>query len=439
MKYAWLILISLLFFSCGKEVLILGNASFEGKIDKITTLGGSKNESAQAITKTIDGGFAIVGYTQSNDFDIKNKSNEGYDFWVLKYNSNAILEWSKTFGGSKDDRGSDIVQTSDGSFVVLGFSESSDNDVTNNAGNRDYWVAKITPNGNLLWQKSFGYTGNDYGTRLTKTKDNGFLITGVLDVSASGGLGNSRSSRRHAGGDFWAIKLNSQGNKEWSRYYGGTFTETPNGVVEDSEGNFIIAGSSDSSDVDIKNNKGSYDFWVIKIDSKGTLLWEKSFGGSEIDEARAMTKTSDGNFVIVGDTRSSDKDVSKNNGGADLWIIKINSDGNLLWEKSFGAESFDVARSVTETQDKGLLISGSSRSNSGSFNNKGQNDAWVLKLTSNGTFEWQKLIGGSKIDFCYDATELNNGNIIAIGESYSNDNDINDNKGFSDALIIKIK
>ncbi|MGB1284857.1 MAG: hypothetical protein ACPG44_10415, partial [Polaribacter sp.] len=178
--------------------------------------------------------------------------------------------------------------------------------------------------GTISWQKTFGYSGADTGTTLIQTNDNGYLISGALDVSSSGGKGNSKSTKtQHAGGDIWAIKLNAVGTKEWSKYYGGSFTDTPLGIVKTADNGYIIAGSSDSNDVDITNNKGSYDFWVIKISSTGSLVWEKNFGGSEIDEATGITTTNDGNFIIVGDTRSSDDDISLNNGAADVWIIKI--------------------------------------------------------------------------------------------------------------------
>ncbi len=169
-------------------------------------------------------------------------------------------------------------------------------------------------------------------------------------------------------------------------------------------------------------------------------MWEKSFGGTEIDEARAIIPSNDGNFIIVGDTRSSDTDVSSNNGAADLWMLKISSEGTLIWEKSFGGTSFDVARSITKTQDNGFLIAGSSRSLDGDVTtNQGQNDAWILKVDANGALEWQRTVGGSQIDFVYDAVQLSNGAVIAVGESSSTDGDILENKGFTDALIVKLK
>lgn len=428
--------------SCSKPNLQINNGSTSSFLEEVAfvkTFGGSGNDVGNAVLATNDGGYAILGYTTSTDGDIENKTQSDSDLLLLKYNAQDELQWSKIYGGTLDDRGNEIIQTADNGYIIFGFSRSNDGDVTNNEGNSDFWVAKLDPSGTILWEKSFGFSGRDNGVSLTPTTDNGYLIVGELDVTASGGQGNSRNTNRHAGGDYWAIKLDANGTKEWSKFFGGTFTETPQGVVQTDEGDFIISGFSDSDDVDISDNKGTYDFWIIKISSAGTLLWEKNFGGSEIDEAYSIQKTTDGNFVIVGDTRSSDKDVTRNNGGADLWLIKINTNGNLIWQKNFGGSGFDAGRAVHTTKDGGFIICGSSRSSDRDFVNKGQNDAWILKVTTNGSTDWQKFIGGADIDLLYGVTELNNGAIIAVGESTSSDQDIDENKGFSDLLIIKIQ
>ena len=410
-------------------------------IDFIKTFGGSNNESAKSITKTSDGGYAILGYTQSLDGDVINKTNTSYDYWLLKFDQNHNLQWQKTYGGSGDDRGNEVIQTTDGGYAILGYSQSNDGDVSENFGFSDYWVSKLDASGNILWEKSLGYAGTDTGISIKETNDLGFLLTGVLDVTASGGNGNSKNTKiNHAGGDYWVIKLNMAGDKQWSKYYGGTFTDTPYDVIETEDNGYIIVGSSDSADVDISSSQGTYDFWVIKINSTGTMVWEKSFGGSEIDEAFSIIKSSDGNYVIVGDTRSNDKNVSHNNGASDLWIIKISPSGNLLWEKTFGGTSFDAGRSISNTSDNGFLISGSSRSMDGDLTtNQGQNDVWVIKIDSNGSLLWQKSLGGSNIDFAYDAIALDDNSFIVIGESSSADKDIQENKGFTDLLIAKLK
>ena len=425
-----------MFLNCSKEEKLSfpDSGGSSGEITAIKNYGGSKNDVANAVVKTLDGGAVVLGYTQSINGNITDKTTENFDFWVLKLDAESNIQWSKTFGGTNDDRGNDIIQTNDGGYAVLGYSTSSDQDVSENAGSQDFWMIKLNANGSISWSKTFGYTGADFGTTLLQTADNSYLITGVLDVTASGGQGNSQ---RHAGGDIWAIKLSENGELQWSKYFGGSFTDAPFGVVETEDHNFIIAGSSDSGDVDISNNNGSYDFWVLKIASNGSLLWERSFGGSEIDEGRAITTTNDGNFIIVGDTRSADKDVSNNNGAADVWIIKMNTDGNLIWEKTIGGTSFDVARSVSKTQDGGFIISGSSRSLDNSFTNQGQNDALLLKIDAEGNGVWKQTIGGAEIDFFYDSVQLNDASIIAVGETNSSNGDLTENKGFSDALIIK--
>ena len=133
-------------------------------------------------------------------------------------------------------------------------------------------------------------------------------------------------------------------------------------------------------------------------------------------------------------------DISQNNGAADLWVIKITPDGTLVWEKTLGGSSFDVGRSISKTQDNGFLISGSSRSTNGNLtSNKGQNDAWIVKINSSGNLEWQKAIGGSEVDFFYDVVELNDQTIVVVGDSNSSNEDISENKGFTDLLILKLK
>lgn len=441
-----LLSIVILVLNCSKKDGVSQVTSDTIEIDFVRTLGGTKNESAQSIIKTSDGGYAILGYTQSMDGDITNKSNESFDYWLLKYDQNDILQWQKTYGGSDDDRGNDIIQTNDGGYAIIGYSKSSNGNVSENNGAHDYWVSKLDTFGNILWEKSYGFLGADIGNSIIQTNDGGFLLTGVLDVSASNGAGNSKSIKskssrvQHAGGDYWAIKMDASGEKEWSRYFGGTFTDTPYDAIQTDDNGFLLVGSSDSADVDINNNKGTYDFWVVKVSESGDLIWEKSFGGSQTDEAWAIAKSNDGNYIIVGDTRSNDLDVSLNKGAADLWIIKISPIGELIWEKSFGGNSFDAARSILKTQSGEFIISGSSRSVNGELtNNNGQNDAWILKIDSNGNLKWQKTIGGSEIDFAYDAVELNNKSIIVVGDSSSSNLDISDNKGFSDLLVFKIK
>jgi len=411
------------------------------EIQGISTIGGSKNESAQSVVQTPDGGFALLGYAQSMDGDVLYKTDNSYDFWLIKFSASGEKEWQNVYGGTGDDRGQAIITTNDGGYAIAGTSKSNDNDVSSNAGSSDFWLVKLNGSGEILWEKSLGYAGADTAFSLIQTQDYGYLISGVLDVTASNGAGNSRTNmQRHAGGDYWVIKLNSSGELQWSRYFGGTFTDTVYDTIETQNGNFIIVGSSDSDDVDINNNKGTYDFWILKLSSSGNLIWEKSFGGSEIDNARAITATQDGNYLIVGDTRSYDIDVSTNKGAADIWVIKINTNGDLLWEKTFGGSSFDGVQAIHKTQDNEFIIAGNSRSADGDLTkNQGQNDAWLLKINGQGNTTFQSSVGGSEVDLLMDVTQLISGKIICVGNSNSSDYDILENKGFTDVLIIEAK
>lgn len=437
-KCSTILVVLLSLWSCSKDDE-RGAGTVEGVVDAIVTIGGTNNEKAQSVITTADGGYAVLGHTQSMDGDIVGKTNDSFDYWLLKYNSQGDLEWMKTYGGLDDDRGNGLVQTSDGGYAILGYSRSSDGDVSENAGGRDFWVLKVDASGTIQWQKSHGFVGSDNGIQIINTSDNGLLLLGVLDVTSSGGAGTDRAVQ-HAGGDYWAIKLDANGNKLWRKYYGGNLADTPNDVIQTADGGYILIGTADSTDVDITDNKGTYDIWVVKISATGDIVWQKNYGGAEIDSGYAIIATSDGNYLLIGDTRSSDQNVSDNNGAADVWIVKINSEGTLLWEKTIGGTSFDVGRAIYQAQEGGFFIAGSSRSLDGDITtNQGQNDALIMKISTNGDLEWQKTIGGSDIDFCYGITQLPNGKVIAVGDTTSSDGDILANKGFADALIITLK
>ena len=430
-------IILFLIFSCSEKDNEI-NKSLE--IDSISTYGGSKNDTFISVKKTSDNGYIVVGHTQSSDFDITQKNDDSYDYWIIKFNSTNEILWKKTFGGSNDDRARDVLELNDGAFLITGFSRSSDGDVSGNNGNYDFWVIKLSSNGNLIWEKNYGFSGSDQSFVIQQTNDGGFLLGGTLDVTASGGEGNSKIAQRHAGGDYWLIKIDTNGNKLWSKYYGGQFSDTLLAIEEIDNGNIILAGFSDSTDSDIDNNLGGYDFWIIKTNNSGSILWKKNFGGSQTDEAFSLVKTNDNHFIVSGRSRSFDNNVSQNNGSSDIWITKIDFDGKLIWEKNFGGSSFDESKKIIQSNSNDFYIVGSSRSNDfDATSNKGNKDVWLLKIDVNGNLKWEKSIGGSELDEANSITELPNGNLIIAGESWSSDFDIEDNRGFSDGLIITLK
>ncbi|WP_103866269.1 hypothetical protein [Aquimarina sp. I32.4] len=415
---------------------------FLGEIEWIQTFGGSNEDSALSIVETIDGDYAIAGYTQSIDGDITDKTATDSDYWLLKLTKEGQITWSKTYGGSGDERAEKIIQTSDGGFAIVGYSRSTDEDVTVNAGLQDYWVVKTDTSGNIQWEKSFGFAGIDRAFSLVQTRDGGYFITGFLDVTASDGEGNDDKGNlaKHGVGEFWGIKLNASGEKEWRRFFGGTNNDRSYDVVQTQDDGFLMIGSSESIDFDVTNSKGSYDFWAVKVNKEGTKLWQKSFGGSEIDVGYAVAATNDGKFLIVGDSRSVDGDISSANGNADLWLIQIDGNGNLLWEKSLGGTAFDTGRAITKMKSGGYIITGNSRSNDLDLSkNNGQSDVWTMIINQKGEVQWKHASGGSQAEFGEGCIETTDKKIVVAGSSESNDFDIPANKGSKDVLIIKYK
>ncbi|WP_298507780.1 hypothetical protein [uncultured Kordia sp.] len=423
---------------------------FQGEIDWVKTLGGTQEDTAQDITITADGGYAIVGFTESIDGDITDNTSEQNNYWVARLDIDGNLLWSKTYGGTADDRGEAIKTTADGGFIITGYSRSADEDVSTNSGFYDQWIVKLDASGNIQWEKSFGFSGSDQAFDIMQTSDGGYFTTGFLDITASGGQGSfgkpnanngSFSNPEHGVGEYWCHKLDANGNIVWSRYFGGTNNDRSYSTLETNDNNFIIAGSSESDDFDVSNSQGSYDFWVVKISNTGDLIWQKSYGGTGIEIGYDIAKTNDGNYIVVGDTRSTDGNVSNLKGSADFWVLKISdTDGALLWERTYGGSDFESARGVTPLQDGGFAIVGSAKSNNVDVNsNYGQNDFWVIKITDTGNLTWEKNFGGSQLDIAFGIVETNDKKLVIAGSTQSNDGDITQNKGIKDALIIKIK
>ncbi|WP_340075928.1 hypothetical protein [Leptobacterium sp. I13] len=444
-KNVYAALLSFLIYSCSssdddKNTII--DPSFLGEIEWIKTFGGTNEDTAQGIIKTSDGGYAIIGYTNSIDGDIVDKTLQENDFWVLKLDNDGNIQWNKTYGGSGDDIGQDIIQTIDGGYAVTGYSMSADGDASNNEGFHDNWVIKLNASGDIEWEKSFGFAGHDHAYGILQTADGGYFVSGFIDVTGSNGAGNSGKSSltAHGVGEFWANKLDVNGNLEWRRFFGGTNNDRAFGVVQANDGSFVMVGASESQDFDISNSNGSYDFWIIKVSSRGDLVWEQTFGGSGIDIAQSITKTTDNNYLVVGKANSTNGDITNNKGDSDVWVVKVSDSGKLLWERNYGGADFEDAESIINTSDGNYIITGNSRSNNSDLSeNFGENDIWAIKTDDDGTILWEKSFGGSGIDLGFDAVETDEGSIIIVGETASNNNHINENKGLKDLVIIKIK
>ena len=388
-----------------------------------------------------DGSYMVLGTTRSTDGDLVGRSGTDSDFWLVKVSKTGDIIWSKTYGGSNDESASRITKTNDGGFLLSGFTTSNDGDVSENEGFQDYWIVKINASGGIIWEKNFGFSGSDQAYKAFETSDGGYFITGFFDVSASGGGGNDVAKGvLHGVGEFWGIKLKADGTREWRRYFGGTNNDRSYDAVETADGGFLMTGTSESTDFDKTDPKGTYDYWAVRLTAAGDLVWTKSFGGDEIDNSYASLKTQDGNYIMVGDSRSADQDVTSPRGNADAWMVKFDDNGTKIWQKSFGGSQFDTAHSIVQRSNGDYILSGHSRSNDGDLLiNNGVNDAWIFVVDENGGLKFQKSIGGSGLDFASEAIETTDNKIVAVGNTESDDLDIPMSKGSKDFLLIKLK
>jgi hypothetical protein len=343
------------------------------------------------------------------------------------------LTWEKEIGGGEDDWGYGLCLSADGQYVFTAVTSSYDEEVTDSIGGTDIWLGKMDTDSAMVWSHSYGGTLNDRGNDVCLSADDGFVITGFTESNDVDITSNNGSK------DLFVIKTDANGELEWSKAFGGTSDEIGNSVLALSNGNTIVVGSAFSSDGDINNNAGFSDFWILHLDTNGNLLWEKTYGGSSEDRAKKIIQTQDGNFAILGTSFSSDGDISNNLGGVDFWLIKIDQNGDLLWEKSFGGSSADQGSDLIEISSGELIITGEVLSNNGDvIGNHGFTDAWVAKLDSNGNLLWQNSLGGTMVDYFLAITEADDGGFIATGNTFSDNGDVSNNLGESDIWIVKL-
>jgi len=405
------------------------------------SLGGSHYDYATSIHQTSDGGFIVAGGSESNDGDVSGHhgSTDSTDYWVVKLNSAGALVWQRSLGGSGIDYAESIQQTADGGFIVAGVSTSNDGDVSGNHGYYDYWVVKLNSAGALVWQRSLG--GNDYDEAysIQQTTDGGFIVAGRSESNDGDVSGHHDGPPDYIVYDCWVVKLNSLGEIEWQRALGGTYNDYAFSIQQTADGGFILAGASRSNDGDVSGNHGASDYWVVKLNSAGEILWQKSLGGSHHDFAFSIQQTSDGGFIVAGESKSNDGDVSGNHGSWDYWLVKLNSAGAPVWQRALGGNDDDYAYSTQQTSDGGFIVAGVSWSNDGDVSeNHAWDDYWVVKLNSAGNIVWQRTLGGSSTDWAYSIQQTTDGGFIVAGESASNDGDVSGNHGETDYWVVKL-
>ena len=352
-----------------------------GNVQWSKTYGGSDYDYLTQAMPLSDGSFIMAGYSLSNNGTVSG-NHGGSDYWVVKIDSLGTIIWQKCHGGSANDNCEAMDMTSDSGFICNGWSYSNDGDVSGNHGLYDFWVARLFKNGNLKWENSFGGTWADYGEAVVSTGDGGSILAG-----GSGSTDGDVLCTYHGGvNDFWVVKLDSLGSLEWQQCYGGSQHDFANLVQPLPAGGYLIAGNTQSNDLQVSGNHGMQDFWVIRIDQSGVLLNQKCFGGSNDESPHVLKALSDGNFLIAGRTLSNDGDVSGNHGWGDIWIIKISPDLDLLWQQCVGGEGDENISDLIEINPGQYVAIGSTSSTLFSSGNVrcsgwGVQDVWVFSLT----------------------------------------------------------
>jgi hypothetical protein len=353
------------------------------------TYGGTNDEEGFSLVQTSDGGYAIASITFSY--------GAGYsDVWLVKTDANGTAQWNQTYGGINYDYGYSLVQTSDGGYAITGFTLSY------GAGSYDAWLIKTDANGNHQWNQTYGGTNTDWGLSVVETGDGGFAIGGYTDSYGAGGY------------DVWLVKTDSAGNEQWNQTYGGTGSDQGWSVVETGDGGFAIGGYTDSY------GAGGNDFWLVKTDASGTAQWNQTYGGTEYDYGYSLVQTSDGGYAIAGWT------MSYGAGNSDVWLVKTDANGSMQWSQTYGGTGSDQGSSLVQTSDGGYAIAiGTASFGAGNL------DVWLVKTNAAGAVQWSQTYGGINRDAGYYVVETSDGGYAIAGftKSYG--------AGNSDVWLVK--
>jgi len=382
--------------------------------------GGTGIDEGKVILQTNDGGYIVGGFSNSTDGNITN-SHGG--IWLIKLNSFGSLQWQKTYGGScYCEVVNSIIQTIDGGYLFAGQTGSTNGDVSANHGfnGSDAWVVKLNDTGDIQWAKCYGGTDDDEIESVIQTNDGGYIFTGSTKSNDGDVIGN------HGYYDMWVVKLDGTGSIQWAKCYGGSDKECGNSIKSKNEGGYIIAGVTTSNDGDVSMNHGDNDVWLVKIDSIGYLLWQKCYGGSGIENPLSLINTIDGGYAIGAFTASNDGDVSGFHGGlGDYWLLKLNGIGTIQWQQCYGGSDEDEISSIIQTQEGGYALGGWSNSTNGDVTGNHGCDFWIVKTDTFGAIQWQKCYGGNGCEYGYSMIQALDGGLVITGPtSTSNNGDV---------------
>ena len=386
---------------------------------------------AGSCTATADGGCLVVGKSNSGVGGVKTQPSRGsYDVWVVKLDAAGAKQWDRTFGGAGYDDGAAGQQTADGGYIVVGTSDSpAGGDRTDpSRGNSDAWVIKLDAAGAKQWDRAFGGAGSDGADAVQQTADGGY----VLGCGSTSGVGGDKSEPSRGYVDYWVVKLDGQGRKVWDRTYGGGITGTRTGVNllrsvrQTPDGGYVVAGQSDSDAGGDKSepSRGYIDYWLLKLDGQGRKVWDRTYGGSGTDADATALPTADGGY-LAGGTSSSGVGGDKsepNRGFVDYWVVKLDAAGTKQWDRTFGGAESDYCWALAQTPGGGYVAGGESSSGAGGDRTpaqRGLSDYWLVGFDAAGAQRWDGAYGGPDRNALRALALTADGGLVAAGTSSS--------------------
>ena len=389
------------------------------------SFGGTNSDSANSILITEEEQI-VVGCTSSSGTD-GNKQTGGFgnnDFWIIKLNQNGDKLWEKSYGGAQNDNLSKVLELEDG-YLLVGSSNSdiSGNKETGNTGSNDFWVLRLDSKGEKLWGKSFGGQANDECRDVAlDTTDGSFILIGSSDSNTS----TDKSEHSKGGDDFWILKISANGKKVWDKTFGGTGYDSANKIIPNGFNQFIVGGTSDSpiSGDKSEDSRGVKDFWILKIDSAGSVIWDKRFGSTLDDECFSLARSKDHKIMIGGYAYHTGGDRTQGTlGNRDLWVLKLEQNGSKIWDRRFGGNSNEYCRDILVTEQNEFILLGNTDSTNTVDTdgiNPDYNDLWVIKITNAGNELWNRMHGGdNQHEVGFVGTLSPSGDMFLAGKSNS--------------------
>ena len=427
-------------------LLICTTTAHAQEIEWQNTIGGSGVEFLNYTQQTSDGGYILGGRSNSGVSGDKTEPSKGdYDYWVVKLDATGNIQWQNTIGGDDADWLQSVQQTTDNGYILGGWSKSniSADKTENSQGASDFWVVKLDSIGNIQWQNTIGGDSTDNLYSLQQTTDGGYILGGFSISSISG----DKTEYSIGGSDYWVVKLDASGNIQWQNTIGGYENDNLYSLQQTTDGGYILGGRSMSNATGDKteNSQGLDDYWVVKIDATGNIQWQNTIGGNSWDELESIEQTSDGGYILGGssDSDNSGDKTENSQGDFDYWVVKLDATGNLQWQNTIGGDNWDKLKSIQQTTDGSYIFGGYSSSNiSGdkTENSQGNYDYWVINIDSIGNILWQNTIGGLYAEALSSIKQTIDGGYIIGGQSVSpiSGDKTEDSQGNNDYWVIKL-